>query len=173
MEEPRFQQLCQICDDPQIHECTNVIGGGLTKLFSVDPLRYVYTARCVLRIVAWNYDHWENPHFLLDSDPVVTFQVVIQFLIESVSKLIKQCDWIQSFYQLGKIPSDESEFVSQIQIQGTSESVDSWGRNICVKKYTEFQYVEHENRAQDMEISASQTEYDVKYPFLCVNFHTI
>ena len=25
--------------------------------------------------------------------------------------------------------------------------------------------VEHENRAQDMEICASQTEYDVKYPF--------
>ena len=57
--------------------------------------------------------------------------------------------------------------------KSTSESVDSWGRNIFVKKYTEFQYVEHENRAQDMEICASQTEYDVKYPFLCVNFHTI
>ena len=58
-------------------------------------------------------------------------------------------------------------------IRLTSESVDSWGRNIFVKKYTEFQYVEHENRAQDMEICASQAEYDVKYPFLCVNFHSI
>ena len=73
--------------------------------------------------------------------------------------------------KLGRFGSDTQNTGSWRVI--TSESVDSWGRNIFVKKYTEFQYVEHENRAQDMEICTSQTEYDVKYPFFCVNFHTI
>ena len=93
MEHSGVQELGEVGNNPQINKGSNVVGSTLTQLFSFNPFRHMHTTGGILWVVFWNDHHRQDTHVLGNPFSILTLQIVVKFLVESIGEFVQQVDY--------------------------------------------------------------------------------
>ena len=77
----------------------------------------MYPPGRVLWVVSRYDHHRQSFHILRNLDTVLTFQIIIQFLIEVLGELVEDADDIESGSNVGEIPQEKTELAAEINVQ--------------------------------------------------------